>query len=48
MGEVWHHLVRLLEPFAGLLDYLSPWGIPWPLTFALVFPIVTWVLAGMV
>ncbi|MFI5717466.1 hypothetical protein [Nocardia sp. NPDC051750] len=48
MGEVFNHLVRLLEVFAEYLDKLSPWGVPWPVTIACIFPVIMAILATMV
>ncbi|UFS95582.1 hypothetical protein [Nocardia huaxiensis] len=48
MGEVLDHLRRLLGVFGKVLEKLSPWEIPWPFMFALVFPILMAILALMV
>ncbi|WP_280484453.1 hypothetical protein [Nocardia cyriacigeorgica] len=48
MGEVMNHLRRLLGVVANFFDKVSPWGMPWPLAFALVFPFVMGVLAVVV
>ncbi|GEM32352.1 hypothetical protein NN3_33590 [Nocardia neocaledoniensis NBRC 108232] len=44
MGEVFDHLRRLLGVFCTLLDKVSPWGVPWPITLGLVFPVIMSVL----